>query len=74
MLILECPWCHDCHDVLIWNEQLKNSILVGRAEELIPETVQDYTDWNNYTHEHEGSLVDCPSCGEVCTFEDINAV
>lgn len=70
-LILECPNCQDCHSVEDWNKQVANSIIVGRAEELIP--TDDELDWHRYAMEKSG-LVDCPSCGQVCCFEDMNNV
>lgn len=70
-LILECPNCQDCHSVEDWNKNVEMSIAVGRAEELIP--TDDDLNWNEYAIKM-GATVDCPSCGEVCCYEDMNTV
>lgn len=72
-LILECPHCSDCYSVEDWNANVAESMLVGRAEELIPDNMEDSSEWEVYALE-KGGLVDCPSCGEVCDFVDMNVV
>lgn len=67
-LTLECPHCQDCHSVEKWNEKVEESIIVGRADELIP--IDNDLDWDLYAIEENG-LVDCPSCGAVCNYEDM---
>lgn len=68
--MLECPHCHDCHDIPTWNKEVQNSVIMNRATELIPE---DLEDWDTYANKESG-LVDCPSCESVCNYEDINSV
>jgi ribosomal protein S27AE len=70
---LECPHCHYTLEIEKWNENMRQSISFGVADELIPEDI-DPDEWNNkYMYEHESDRVDCPECGAVCLFADINA-
>lgn len=70
-LILECPHCHDCHKVEDWNKANEGAEALGRIEEPIP--VNDDLDWDEYAIKKSG-VMDCPSCGEVCNYEDMNIV
>jgi C4-type Zn-finger protein len=70
-LTLECPNCQDCYSVEDWNKNVEMSILVGRADELIP--TDDELNWDEYSRQ-KGGMVDCPSCGEVCCYEDMSVV
>lgn len=68
---LECPHCNYTLEIEKWNKNLRQSIVLGVADELIPEDM-DYERWQQYRLEHEGSRVDCPECGAVCLFADMN--
>ena len=70
---LECTSCRYTIEVSKWNERLKDSITLGVANELIPEEITA-SEWNEkYPYEHEASRADCPECGEVCLFSDMEA-
>lgn len=68
---LECNYCHDCLTIDEWNKANRGGELIGTMEEAIPETLMP-DDWVAYRNAHGGRM-DCPSCGEVCSLEDINA-
>lgn len=68
---LECPNCRTTLDISQWNENMKDSISIGRADELIPLDI-DAEGWKTFRREHSG-VVDCPECGEVCVLDDMEA-
>lgn len=68
---LECPHCHYTLEVSEWNKQLESSVLLGRADKAIPLELET-DNWEQYRSEH-GGIVDCPECGDVCIFDDMEA-
>ena len=68
---LECSNCHSTPSVKKWNEMVKDAVVLGICDQLIPIEL-DRDDWEQYAIEH-GGRCDCPECGEVSCFEDMTA-
>lgn len=71
MTKLECPNCHYTLPIEDWNKSVKDGIVLGVCDELIPEDLES-DQWEQYANDH-GGRADCPECGELVTFEDMTA-
>lgn len=68
---LECPYCRYTLKISEWNEKVKEAVMLGVCDQLIPTDLQ-VDEWEKYRNEH-GGRCDCPECGEVASFDDMTA-
>ena len=68
MLKLECPNCRSCFTIREWNAS------PHRGGESIPEDTGTDEQFQQWLTERNGTIYDCPDCGEPAVSDDMMAV
>ena len=71
MTKLECSHCRCTLPISDWNQNITDSISLGRCDEYIPEYLT-VDQWNEYKINNSG-VVDCPECGDPQIYADMDA-
>lgn len=68
MLMLECPECRSCFSIIEWNTS------PHRGGDSLPEDIETDEEFQQWLTERNGTIYDCPECGQSVVSDDMTAV